>query len=424
MPPAEVKFELSCVVADIAAVPTNNRADVARVQALTNFICHEWRMIWHAHGPTAEGMPQFHQLVERVSPEALSVPKSVIMASNSQPVAAALMSVLAAMVRTPITGDAAGEPVTVAPQPAAGQAARAAAMKSTPRFDRPVFIVSAPRSGSTLLFELLAANDALWTLGDEGHGQIESIPSLSPRNRNLDSNRLTAGDTTPDVRDRLLANYASCLRDATGKPWAVGGATPDSIRFLEKTPKNALRIPFFKAVFPDARFIFLQREAKANISAIIEAWRSGRFVTYRDLTGWMGMPWSMLLIPGWRELNGADLAEIAVRQWRDTNETIMKDLSALPESDWCTVQYEQLLADAPGTLARLCAFAEVPLGERARAAASGPLRPSRYTLTPPEPEKWRKNEGIMKRFLPLAKPTADKLAAMHAARAQTLAAAE
>src|SRR5262249_6245483 len=161
---------------------------------------------------------------------------------------------------------------------------------------------------------------------------------------------------------------------------------------LEKTPKNALRIPFLKALFPDARFIFLHREAQANISAIMEAWRSANFVTYPQLPGWSGRPWSMLLIPGWRDLIGASLEQVAMRQWRDTNEIILNDLADIPAQDWCIVRYEDLQQDLEAVLKRLCGFADVPFGEGMRKAMRHHNKPSRYTLTSPDPQKWRKNE--------------------------------
>ena len=46
-------------------------------------------------------------------------------------------------------------------------------------FERPVFIMSAPRSGSTLLFETLQRAPALYTIGSESHRLIESIPTLA-----------------------------------------------------------------------------------------------------------------------------------------------------------------------------------------------------------------------------------------------------
>ena len=75
---------------------------------------------------------------------------------------------------------------------------------------------------------------------------------------------------------------------------------------LEKTPKNALRIPFIRKTYPDALFVYLYREPRDNVSSIMEAWRSGRFVMYPDLPGWQGLPWSLLLIPGGMALLGVE----------------------------------------------------------------------------------------------------------------------
>ena len=47
-------------------------------------------------------------------------------------------------------------------------------------FDRPIFIVSTPRSGSTLLYETLERAPELFSIGDESHGLIEGVPGLSP----------------------------------------------------------------------------------------------------------------------------------------------------------------------------------------------------------------------------------------------------
>jgi hypothetical protein len=184
---------------------------------------------------------------------------------------------------------------------------------------------------------------------------------------------------------------------------------PDTVRFLEKTPKNALRIPFFKQMFPDAKFIFLHRDARENISAIIEAWRSGGFVTYPALPDWKGMPWSLLLIPGWQELNGADLGEIAMRQWRDTNNTILNDLESLPCEDWCAVNYADLVADPAGVVQKICAFAGIGYGERLRNTVSRPLKPSRYTISAPDKEKWKRNEAVIAPYLSQVRTVAGRL---------------
>ena len=60
------------------------------------------------------------------------------------------------------------------------------------------------------------------------------------------------------------------LRDFQGQPLRADTA---ALRVLEKTPKNALRIPFFAELYPDARFVFLgdgpqRRELEARAFAL------------------------------------------------------------------------------------------------------------------------------------------------------------
>ena len=170
---------------------------------------------------------------------------------------------------------------------------------------------------------------------------------------------------------------------------------------MEKTPKNALRIPFLLEVFPDARFIFLFRDPKQNMSSLLESWKSQKFVTYPTLPGWSApQKWSHLLTPGWQELAGAPLAEVVAHQWLTTNQTIMNDLKDLPKERWCAIDYDSLLANTPQELQRLSHFSQVIFGPRLHKMASEPLRPSKYTHTAPNPGKWKMNEQELASVIP------------------------
>src|SRR3546814_10013173 len=91
------------------------------------------------------------------------------------------------------------------------------------------------------------------------------------------------------------------------------------VRMLEKTPKNALRIPLLRKVFPDARFIYLHRDPRQVLGSMLDGWQSGGFRMYSTLPGWQGPAWSFLLVPGWRELSGKPLEDI-VRSEEHTSE--------------------------------------------------------------------------------------------------------
>jgi hypothetical protein len=171
------------------------------------------------------------------------------------------------------------------------------------------------------------------------------------------------------------------------------------VRLLEKTPKNALRVPFLLEVFPDAQFIFLHREPRANLSSMMQAWRAKGWITYRQLPGWPG-PWSLLLPPGYERLRGRPLEEVVAFQWRTANETILDDLASLPRERWTSLRYEDLVADPRAEVAKLLAFAGLSTDAHLEEYLSKPLPPSRHTQTAPDPEKWRQNAAEIERVLP------------------------
>jgi hypothetical protein len=271
-----------------------------------------------------------------------------------------------------------------------------------PTFENPIFIVSAPRSGSGMLFETLLQADNLWTVGGESHHIIERIPTLHPAYRSFDSNRLTADEVTPEIARSLHQYFTHELQDNSGKLFIDLPACdrPTSLRFLEKTPKNSLRIPFLKAIFPDARFIYLYREPEESISSIIDAWRSGQFVTYRDLPNWNLLPWSLLLPPDWTYLQGKPLEEVAAFQWKSANMYILDDLQSVPKQEWCFVRYADLLTDTKDQLARLCRFAGIEWTNRFENLRPYSLPLSTTTLSPPDPNKWRRHEKLIYSVLP------------------------
>lgn len=259
------------------------------------------------------------------------------------------------------------------------------------RFDRPIFLVSTPRSGSTLLYETLEKAPGLFATGDESHRLIESVPGLAPHHRGWLSNRLLAIDATADRAETLAAGFYNQLRDRDGR------RAEGSVRMLEKTPKNALRIPFFNAIWPDARFVYLYRDVRQTLSSMMEAWQSGSFRTYPGLPGWQGPPWSLLLVPDWRRLNGLQLHEIVAHQWAVTTDTMLNDLEQIPEDRVTAIDYGAFL-DGPQTeIERLCAG--VGLDWDRQLGETLPL--SKTTVSQPDRQKWRRMERAIQSVWPI-----------------------
>jgi hypothetical protein len=398
MPPAEVEQLTFDLLGDLA--PGDERRESATAveqfaRLMINF-CHDWRSLWSLYGDAPETKSRYEQLVGFVRKEIGQLPP-VRVASTGY----SAQAVLNARLFAQLFGGKGGARSEAAEFNAAAGPRRGAAVRPAPAtgelpvIERPIIILSAPRAGSTLLFETLAQAAGVHTIGGESHKLIESIGPLRPGGGAVTSNRLTGKDATPAITAELRRRFAVQLRDRDGRPPAPGAAT----RLLEKTPKNALRVPFLLEVFPDARFIFLHREVRANLGSMMEAWRAGGWVTYRHLAGWNG-PWSLLLPPGYEQLRDRPLEEVVAFQWRTANEMILDDLASMPRERWTAVRYEDLIGDPAREVARLLEFTGLDMDPQLAAYLAKPLPLSRHTKTPPRPDKWQQDAAEIERMVP------------------------
>ena len=266
---------------------------------------------------------------------------------------------------------------------------------------KPVLIVGAPRSGTTLLLQALLASGELRSVQGEGHILWDEFHH--PSDRGWDSDALDAGDLTSREREYILRAIRMVVR---------------SRRFVDKTPESCLRIGYLDALFPDATFVFLRRRAADNVNSLLEAWRARpRFVKYRlpeSLTGLgslSGNQWSFTLIPGWRDLRDATLEEICARQYVDCNEAVLDARAAMDGSRWVDAVYEDLIAQPVVELRRLhdgLGLTFTPTAEQFAAELLDNV--ARTSLTTPRQEKWREqNPEAIDRILPLVAETERRL---------------
>ncbi len=382
MHPAEVELLLLDLRSELVASDPSpaNQSRLTLFNAMLEGFCKDWRQLYLLYGSSPAGWPEFTRLRDSLRTASREHAAGLVMHTNRVEAQRVLEGRL---LRTAL----------VPPKPARHRL-----------LEKPTFIVSAPRAGSTLLFETLAASARVATLGGEAHWLIEDNPELRPGAPGVDSNRLLAEQCSPAIAGQIIARIVARAQRPDGAP--AGADAP--LRFLEKTPKNSLRIPFLNQLFPDARFIFLWRDPRQNLSSIIEAWRSGKWQTYNRLEGFEG-PWSLLLPPGWQALRGKPLEDIAAFQWDRSNRMILEDLAALAPERWSVVNYDKLVGAPLPSVRRLCDFIGIEMDARLLERASAPLPWSRYTQTAPAADKWRRNEAAITRVLPALAATWERL---------------
>lgn len=407
--PSEVERLRDHLLTDIdrEATPTET---VEKLTVLLDRLCRNWRCLWYEYGDQREGFKHFEALRAAIGLEAdkLSEPSPLLTGGVT-----ALSAVQGLVLKSLINLDLAAAPKPEVETPKKSPQVIVVRQKV---LEKPVFIVSAPRSGSTLLFETLAKARDLWTIGGESHQVFEALPQLRPGAPGVDSNRLGANLADRKTARTLRWTFAKMLKNRAGEPF--DGTVQDSARMLEKTPKNALRIPFLDAVFSNGLFIWLYREPEDNISSIMEAWKSGRFVTYKSLPDW-DSEWSLSLPPGWQALKESSLAERAAFQWSSANRYIMNDLGKLPQHRWTSLRYETFLENPAREIERLCQFASIEFDPELQEFVSGELPLSRYTLTAPGKEKWRANEADILQVLPATEDLQRQFTAALEARARS-----
>lgn len=184
----------------------------------------------------------------------------------------------------------------------------------------PIFIVGFPRSGTTLLDTLLMNAPELRIL--------EEVPVMERIEAMLgDPDRIAS--LSADDADRLRAAYFDTLLTL------VPGIDVTR-RIVDKFPTNMVRAALIHRLFPDAKFIFVERHpCDAVLSCFIARFQINRaMVQFQDLGA------------------TARLYDLAAEAWR-------RACASLPLSVH-RIRYERMIADLEPELRALVAFLDLP----------------------------------------------------------------
>jgi hypothetical protein len=146
----------------------------------------------------------------------------------------------------------------------------------------PLFLLSLPRSGSTLAQRILAAHEAIAT-ASEPWVLLPYLYTLRERGVYAEYNHRVLVRAVEDFCDVLphgREDYVGEIRELALRLYRK--ASPAGTRyFLDKTPRYHLVSDEIIAAFPEGRYLLLWRNPLAVVASLIETWSAGKWNLYR-----------------------------------------------------------------------------------------------------------------------------------------------
>lgn len=146
---------------------------------------------------------------------------------------------------------------------------------------QPIFLLSLPRSGSTLLQRILGKHSAIDTAA-EPWVLLPLVSTLRSDGiyTNYDQNAVVGA--VKDFYEAMPGGrvaFTGALRDAALRLYTER-ARPGARFFLDKTPRYHLILDELFELFPDARFVFLWRNPLSVIASMLDTWHRGHWYLY------------------------------------------------------------------------------------------------------------------------------------------------
>lgn len=233
---------------------------------------------------------------------------------------------------------------------------------------RPVFIIGAPRCGSTLLYQALVETSGFGYLSNF-HCLFHGAPALVHGLSRRFTARKPAGFRSHYGRVRGLAAPTECgefwYRFFRRRPQYVAAdemeqAARDRLRgavrrLIEKMDRplliknllSSVRLRPLATALPEALFIVLRRDEVDTAASLLE----GRRRLYGDYGRWFSVE-----PPNIEQLRGLPVAEQVVEQVRAVYRLIERDREAIGRERFVDLSYEELCEDTHGTLGQLSGF--------------------------------------------------------------------
>jgi tetratricopeptide (TPR) repeat protein len=191
----------------------------------------------------------------------------------------------------------------------------------------PVFVVGMPRSGTTLIEQVLASHPDVF-----GAGELSYMPNLLHQERIPDGTASFA-EALAALKTQGLGSLGSAYLER------LRAHAPEAARIVDKAPDNYMRIGFIRLALPQARIIHVRRDPVDTCLSCFSKLFAGSLPYAYDL-GELGRYY--------RAYEGV------MAHWREV----------LPPGAMLEVQYEDLVADLEGQARRMLAYLDLPWDDR------------------------------------------------------------
>ena len=245
----------------------------------------------------------------------------------------------------------------------------------------PVFVLGMPRSGSTLIEQILSSHPQI-----HGAGELTAFETAA---RNV----FSTGDRMAAYPDCVsLVDNATLRRIGQFYLERLPALVDGKIRLIDKFPGNFFHIGLIRLVLPNAKIIHTMRHpADTCVSCYSKLFTSGNYYTY-------------------------DLAELG-RFFRGYSKLMSHWRSVLPLGSMLEVSYEDVVSDLEGQARRLIDYCGLPWDDRclnfhktARTVRTASAVQVRQPLFRSSLERWRKYQSgiapLLDELAPILSPPA------------------
>lgn len=146
----------------------------------------------------------------------------------------------------------------------------------------PLFLLSLPRSGSTLVQRVLASHEEIST-APEPWILLPQLYAMREGGAYAEYGQVPSSRAIREFADGLPGGREAYLEEL--RSFALGlyrrASDGRGRYFLDKTPRYHFIAEELHALFPDARFIYLWRNPLAIVASISETWGEGRWTVDR-----------------------------------------------------------------------------------------------------------------------------------------------